>query len=108
MIATPTTTITILRGQAENDLGDLVDTTTPWKTGIRASIIERTRRVHEPHTFDDRIVRYYKLRIPRDTGLLKDDRVRDVTGRLFVVDAVYQQDNPFWAQDQSADLSLTG
>lgn len=107
MIATPTTTVAILRGQSTNDFGDVVDTATPWKTGIPASLIERTQRVHGPKDSEDRIIRVFKLRVPRGTGLAKDDRIRDAAGQIYIVDNVYQQANPFWAQDQSADLSLT-
>lgn len=108
MIAVPTTTVTILRGQTVTDADDIADTNTPWKSGIPASIIERSQRVHGPKVMDDRIVRIYKLRVPNGTGLLKDDRILDADGRTFIVDNVYQQSNPFWPQDQSADLSLTG
>jgi hypothetical protein len=107
MIATPTTTISILRGQSTNEFTDVVDLPTPWKSGIPASIIERSQRVFGPKDSDDRIVRIFKLRVPRGTGLEKDDRVRDAAGRIFIVDNVYEQANPFWSQDQSADLSLT-
>jgi hypothetical protein len=109
VIATPTTTGDILRGQTESDLGDVVDLPTLWKTGVPASIIERSQRVHGPREQDDRIVRIFKLRLPHGTGLEKDDRFRDRrTGRIYIVDNVYQQANPFWPQDESADLSLTG
>lgn len=108
MIATPTTTGTILRGQSTNEFGDTVDTPTPWKTGVPASIIERSQRVHGPKDSEDRIIRVIKLRVPNGTGLQKDDRFRDDgTGVIYIVDNVYQLSNPFWAQDQSADLSLT-
>lgn len=108
MIATPTTTGTILRGQTTNSFTDVVDTPTPWKSGIPASIIERSQRVHGPKDSEDRIVRIFKLRVPNGTGLEKDDRFRDDrTGVIYIVDNVYQQANPFWSQDQSADLSLT-
>lgn len=107
MIATPTTVITILRGQSTNAGGDVIDLPNVWKTNIPASLIERSQQVIGPSESDDRIVRRYKLRVAHGTGLCKDDRVRDATGRVFIVDNVYQQANPFWAQDQSADLSLT-
>lgn len=108
MIATPTTTGSILRGETTSEFTDVVDTETVVATGIPASIIERTQRVHGPKDSEDRIIRIFKLRIPRNSGLLKNDRFRDDrTGVIYIVDNVYQQANPFWAQDQSADLSLT-
>jgi hypothetical protein len=107
VIATPTTTIAILRGQTTNEFTDVVDTPQVWKAGVPASIIERSQRVHGPKDSEDRIVRIFKLRVPRGTGLQKDDRVRDANGVIYIVDNVYEQSNPFWSQDQSADLSLT-
>jgi hypothetical protein len=108
MIATPTTTGSILRGQTTDEYGDVVDLPQVWRTGIPASIIERSQRVHGPKDSEDRIVRIFKLRVPHGTGLQKDDRFRDErTGVIYIVDNVYQQSNPFWPQDQSADLSLT-
>jgi hypothetical protein len=107
VIAVPTTVITILRGQTTNAGGDIVDLPTPWKTGIRASLIERSQQVIGPTESDDRIVRRYKLRVANGTGLKKDDRIRTADGRVFIIDNVYQQANPFWSPDQAADLSLT-
>jgi len=107
VIATATTTIAILRGQGTNDFGDVVDLPNVVMAGVPASIIERSQRVHGPKDSEDRIIRIYKLRVARGTGVQKDDRVRDSAGRVFIVDNVYQQSNPFWPQDQSADLSLT-
>lgn len=107
MIATPTTSVTVLRGTTTDAYGDLVDANTVVMTAVPASIIERSQKVHEPKTGEDRIIRIFKLRVPNGTGLRKGDRVRDATGTLYIIDNVYQQANPFWPQDQSADLSLT-
>lgn len=107
MIATPTTTISVLRGTTTNEFGDVIDADTVVLSGIPASIAERTQRVHGPRDSEDRIVRIHKLRVPNGTGIQKGDRVRDATGQVYIVDNVYQQANPFWPQDQSADLSLT-
>lgn len=108
MIATPTTRVDVLRGTVENVFGDLVNVDTVVMTGIPASIIERSQRLHEPKDGQDRIVRIAKGRVPNGTGVLKGDRLRDqTTGAVYVIDNVYQQANPFWAQDQSLDLSLT-
>jgi hypothetical protein len=108
VIATQTTTGDILRGTTTSPLGDVVDTPLPWKRNVPASLIERSQKPHRPKDSQDRIVRVFKLRVPRGTGLRKDDRFRDSSGRIFIVDNVYQQANPFWPQDESADLSLTG
>lgn len=107
MIATPTTVIDVLRGTTVDEFGDVLDADTVVMSGIRASIIERSQKVRGPEQSEDRIIRTYKLRVPRGTGLLKDDRVRDAAGQIYIVRNVYEQANPFWSQDQSADLSIT-
>lgn len=107
MIATPTTTVDVLRGTAVDEFGDVVDADTVVLSGIPASVIERSQRVHGPKDSEDRIIRVLKLRVPNGIGLLKGDRVRDAGGTVYIVDNVYQQANPFWPQDQSADLSIT-
>lgn len=108
MIATPTTTVDVLRGTTTDAYGDLVDTDTTVLTGLRASIIEQRQRPHQPRDGEDRNVRYFKGRVPRGTGVAKGDRLRDTTtGTVYVVESVYQQANPYWTQDQSMDLSTT-
>jgi hypothetical protein len=107
VIATPTTRVDVLRGTTTNDYEDVVDADTVVLTGIPASIIERSQRIHEPKDGQNRIVRIAKGRVPHGTGVLKGDRLRTTDGTVYVIDNVYQQANPFWQQDQSLDLSLT-
>jgi hypothetical protein len=108
VIATPTTTVDVLRGTATDDYGDTVDTDTVAIPSVPASIIEQRQRPHQPRDGEDRNVRYFKGRVPRGTGVAKGDRLRDrTTGSVYVVESVYQQANPFWAQDQSMDLITT-
>lgn len=108
MIATPTTTVDVLRGTEEDAVGDLIDADTVVLAAVPASIIEQRQRPHQPRDGEDRNVRYFKGRVPRGTGVAKGDRLRDRTsGTYYVVESVYQQANPFWPQDQSMDLSTT-
>jgi len=109
MIATPTTTVDVLRGTTTNQWGDEIDadTAVPGMSGLPASIIEQRQRPHEPKDSEDRIVRYFKGRMNRGLDVRKGDRLRDAAGTVYVVDNLYQQANPFWAQDLSFDLSLT-
>ena len=108
MIATPTTSVDVLRGTEEDAVGDLVDSDTAVLTAVPASIIEQRQKPHQPRDGEDRNVRYFKGRVPRGTGVLKGDRLHDrVSGTYYVVESVYQQANPFWPQDQSMDLSTT-
>jgi hypothetical protein len=108
VIATPTTTVDVLRGETTDAYGDTVDSDTVALAAIPASIIERSQKVHAPKSGEDRIIRSFKCRVPNGTGLLKGDRIRDRnTSAVYLIDNVYQQANPFWSQDQTADLSLT-
>lgn len=109
MIATPTTTVDVLRGTTVTEFSDVIDadTVAPGLTGIPASIIEQRQKVHEPKESQDRIVRVFKGRLPRGTALLKGDRLREANGTVYLVDNLYTQANPFWSQDLTVDLSLT-
>lgn len=107
VIATPTTTVDVLRGTSIDEFGDVLDADTVVLTGIPASIIERSQRVHGPKNSEDRIVRILKARLPNGTPVLKGDRLRDAAGTLYLIDNLYQQANPFWKQDLSLDLSRT-
>jgi len=111
VIATPTTTVDVLRGTTTNAFGDVVDadTVVPGMTGLAASIIEQRQKVHAPKDSpaQDRIVRVFKGRMQRGLDVRKGDRLRDAVGAVYIVDNLYQQANPFWAQDLTFDLSLT-
>lgn len=109
MIATPTTTVSVLRGTVANEFGDVLDADTPAPglTGIPASIIERSQKPREPKNSEDRIIRIFKGRLPRGTDVQKGDRLRDAAGATYVIDNLYRQANPFWKQDLTVDLSLT-
>lgn len=108
MIATPTTVVDVLRGTATNNYGDVIDATTVAISGLPMSIIEQRRTVRGPNESEDRVIRTHKGRARNGAGLLKGDRLRDrTTARVFVIAEVYQQDNPFWPQDQSCDLIAT-
>ena len=108
MIAVPTASVDVLRGTITDVYGDTVDADTVAIPAVPASIIERQQKVKGPKNSEDRIVRIFKARVPRGTGVLKGDRLRDrATGAVYIIDNVYEQANPFWAQDQTLDLSLT-
>ena len=108
MIATPTTTVDVLRGTTTDEFADVLDADeTIVLARIPASIIERQQRVHGPKNSEDRIIRVLKCRMPNGTPVLKGDRLRDAAGNLYLIDNLYQQDNPFWKQDLSLDLSRT-
>ena len=86
MIATATTTVSILRGDETNDYGDTVDSDTAIYTGIPAAIHEQNRRVFLPAEQAYRIVRFYTGRLPSNTDVVKNDRIKDErTGHVYLV-----------------------
>lgn len=109
MIATPTTTVDVLRGTTTNGYGDVIDadTVVAGMTGLPASIIEQRQRSHQPKDSEDRIIRYFKGRMNHGLDVRKGDRLRDAGGTVYIVENLYQQANPFWNQDLSFDLSIT-
>lgn len=108
MIATPTTTVDVLRGTQVDEFSDVLDADeTVVLARVPASIIERSQRVHGPKMSEDRIIRVLKCRLPNGTPVIKGDRLRDAAGNLYLIDNLYQQANPFWKQDLTLDLSRT-
>jgi hypothetical protein len=107
VIAVPTTTVDVLRGTAATEFGDVVEADTVEIAGVPASIVEQRQQPYEPKAAQDRIVRFFKGRLPHGTGVQKGDRLRDSAGTVYVVDNVYLQANPWWKPDQAVDLSIT-
>ncbi len=105
MIATPTTTVTILGGNEETDFGDVLDSDTPAGSGIPASIIEGRQVVATESDPQARVIRYYTGRLPHGTVVDDTQRLRDeVTGETYVIDNVTTPKNPVIEQDVRLDL----
>ena len=106
MIATPTTTVTILgSGSTESDYGDVLDSDVPAGTGIPASIIEGRQVVATEADREARIIRYYTGRVPNGTVVTKAHRIRDDrSGIIYLVDNVTTPVNPVMEQDIRLDL----
>jgi hypothetical protein len=108
MQAIATTRVSILRGTSEDAWGDEQDTDTAVYTGIPASLIEQSRRVTTRDDPTPRIVRYAVARVPADTDVTDQDRLRDErTGATYIVDAVSVMTNPALAVDRRLDLRRT-
>lgn len=108
MIATATTTLTVLRGTSTNAWGDEIDTDTPRYTGIPASLVEQTRRVTTRDDPTPRIVRYAVGRVTAGTDITDQDRIRDErTGAVYIVDAVSSMNSAAVAADLRLDLRRT-
>lgn len=105
MNARPTTTVTILRGTGTDEYGDPTDTLTEVATGLPASILERTQRVTKFGERTPQIITYYTARLPGDTVLHAQDRIKDeTTGVIYVMDNFSQVANPLLVNDVRVDL----
>ena len=108
MIATPTTTVSILRGSETNYAGDEVDSDTVHTAGIPASLIEQSRLTTQPVEGGSRTVRRTQLRVPNGTDLTTDDRIKDDrTGETYSVVDVHRPRNAALPFDLTAELLLT-
>ena len=108
MQAIATTTISVLRGTETDGFGDERDTDTPHATGIPASLTEQSRRVTTRENPTPRIVRYAVARVPADTDITDQDRVRDErTGATYIVEATSSMANPAATPDIRVDLRRT-
>lgn len=108
MQAIATTQVEILRGTTTDEFGDEKDTNTPIASGIPASLVEQTRRVTTRENPTPRIVRYAVARVPANTDVTDQDRVRDQrTGAIYIVEAVSAMDTPALTVDRRLDLRRT-
>lgn len=105
MIATPTTTVSILGGGTDSDFGDVLDSDTPATSGIPASIIEGRQVVATESDPQARIIRYYTGRLPAGTVVDDSQRIKDEnTNEVYVIDNVTYPQNPVIPSDVRLDL----
>jgi hypothetical protein len=108
MQAIATTRVSILRGTTTDAYGDEQDTDTTVHTGIPASLVEQSRRVTTRDDPTPRIVRYAVARVPANTDITDQDRVRDErTGAVYIVEATSSMANPAATPDIRLDLRRT-
>ena len=102
------TTVSIMRGTTTDEFGDEKDTLTVIKTGVRASIIEQSRRVFVPADNVDRVVRYVRGRLPSNEDVREGDRILDERSEVtYIVEAVVQPGSPYAHNDVRVDLKHT-
>ena len=86
-----TTRIAVLRGSADNGLGDLVDDNTdaaivPALADVPAGLVEKMRDVYDPATGVRRTVRVVACRVRPGLAILEGDRIKDkATGRVYAL-----------------------
>jgi len=106
VIATPTTTVTILgSGEEESEYGDVLDSETPAGSGIPCSIVEGRQIVSTESDPQARAILYYTGRVPNGTVVDETNRLRDEkTGETYVIDHVTRPHNPVMSPDVRLDL----
>lgn len=108
MQAIATTQLTVLRGTTTDAYGDEQDTDTVVAKNIPASLTEQSRRVTTRDDPTPRIIRSAIARVPADSDITDQDRVRDQrTGVTFIVDSTSGMANPALAVDLRLDLRRT-
>jgi len=99
------TKVTILRGAGTDSFGDPTDLPKPIRTGVTASIIEKSKTVTNPVDGSIRQVRYFIGRVPSGTDIRTGDRIRDErTGAVYVFDAASEGMNAIRGTDIRLDL----
>jgi hypothetical protein len=106
MRATPTTWVTIYRGQQESPFGDVEDALTPVATHLPVSLLETLVRVLDPSSGRPQQVTIYMGRIsPTLFRPQVDDRLRDErTGHLYAISSVQLPPGPVHTNDVRLEL----
>lgn len=109
MHARATTTISIYRGQADDEWGDPKDSDTPVAIGVRASIAEQKVYYKSEVTTQPRNLRWARMRVSHGTDIRTNDRIRDErTGYIWTIVNISPLQNPSIRQDLRVDLQLVG
>lgn len=108
MIARATTTVTIYRGQANDEWGDPADQNTIVATGVIASLLEQSQYFRAEVTTQPRNFRYARLRLDSSVDIQANDRIKDErTGWFWTIRNLSKYQNPVRQQDTRADLQRT-
>lgn len=105
MIATPTTTVTILGGTSTSPYGDEEDGTTEIAANVPCAIAEGVMRVATESDPQARAIRYFTGRLPHGTAVAGNQRLRDErTGDVYMIDSVMTPTNHALPMDVRVDL----
>jgi hypothetical protein len=86
------TTLTVMRGTAANQFGDLTDVGTPIYTGLPAAVVESSKTTWDPATQTPRTIRTSKAVVPRWADILASDTLKDErTGDYYMIIDVTDQ-----------------
>jgi hypothetical protein len=109
MYSRATTTITIYRGQTNDEWGDVEDNDNIVASGVLASILEQKiwsspEVSTQPHNY-----RYARLRVKKGTDIQTNDRIYDERfGQTWIITNISQLQNPALGQDKRIDLMFVG
>lgn len=109
MIATPNTTVSILRpGGPIDDYTGEVENESVAASGVLASVMEQSRTVFDPASGTPIIVRFTRGRLPSGTDVTTADRVLDErTNFTYTVQSVRQVQSPVHTNDVTVELVRT-
>lgn len=109
MYARATTTISIYRGQSDDDWGDVTDNDTIVASGVRASIAEQKIYAQPEVTLQPRNLRYARLRCTKGTDIRVNDRILDERlNQTWTITNISPYQNPVVGQDLRVDLQFVG
>jgi hypothetical protein len=84
--------VSVLRGETEDEWGDTVDATTAAYTGVPAAIVESARVTTDPATQVPRTIRSISCVMPGWADVLNTDRLQDdATGCVYAIITVSEQ-----------------
>lgn len=109
MIASASTTITIYRGQVEDDgYGDPIDTDTVVETGIPASIVEMNVDAETEVSGMPRVIRTAICRVGSEVDVRHNDRIYDEKNdETYTILSLSRLQNPVCAMDTKLILKRT-
>lgn len=101
MMASATTTITIYRGQVDDDgYGDPIDTDTVVETGIPASIVEMNVDAETEVSGMPRVIRKATCRVGSEVDVRYNDRIYDEkNNETWTIRSLSRLQNPVCAMD---------
>lgn len=109
MYARATTTISIYRGQSDDEWGDAKDNDTVVATGVRASIAEQKIYAQPEVTLQPRNLRYARMRVTNGTDVQVNDRIKDERlNQTWTILNISPLQNPTVKQDLRVDLQFVG
>ena len=105
MLSSATTTITIYRGQTEDEWGDDIDLNTVVDTGVVASITELEAKPFTETSMVPRVIRTAIGRVGSQVDIRANDRIYDEKhNETWTIRSISRKQSPVCATDTRLDL----